>query len=77
MHHIQVVKKIQRLPEPLLREVDDFIEFLLTRYSRETVPPDDEYPAMLMTRLSAAGGGLDWLNDSAEDIYSDEDGEAV
>jgi hypothetical protein len=60
-----------------LREVEDFVDFLLTRYSPETLPPVDEYPAGFMTRLSAMGGGFDWLHDPAEDIYSDEDGVAV
>ena len=77
MQHIPVAEKIQTLPEPLQREVEDFVDFLLTRYSKETVPAVDEYPAVLMTRLAAAGGSFDWLNDPAEDIYSDEDGEAV
>jgi hypothetical protein len=37
----------------------------------------DEYSAELMARLSAVGDAFDWLNDPAEDIYSDEDGEPV
>lgn len=77
MRHTQVTKKIQKLPEPLLREVDDFVEFLLARYFPEAPASDDEYPAILMTHLSATGGGFDWLDDPAEDIYSDNDGEAV
>lgn len=72
MQSIHVVEKIQSLPEPLLREVDDFVDFLLARYQLEATPTD-EYPAALMSRLSAAGGAFDWLNDPAEDIYSDAD----
>ena len=76
MQSINVVEKIQTLPEPLLREVDDFVDFLLARYQLKS-EPTDEYPAVLMSRLSAAGGALDWLNNPAEEIYSDDDGEAV
>jgi hypothetical protein len=77
MHHIPVTKKIQTLPEPLLREVEDFVDFLLARYVSETPLNGDEYPAKDLTHLAAAGGSFDWLNDPAEDIYSDEDGEPV
>lgn len=76
MQPTQVVEKIQTLPEPLLREVEDFVDFLLARYQPEVVPAD-EYPAVLMSRLSEAGGAFEWLNDPPEDIYSDADGEAV
>lgn len=77
MQDIPVVEKIHMLPEPLLREVEDFVDFLLARYTPETLPPDDEYPAVLLTHLAATSGSFDWLDDPAEDIYSDEDGEAV
>lgn len=73
MQPTPVVKKIQSLPEPLLREVEDFVDFLLSRYQLE----DDEYPAILLSRLATNGGAFEWLNDPAEDIYSDADGEAV
>jgi hypothetical protein len=76
MQATQVVEKIQSLPEPLLREVEDFVDFLLARYQPYAMPADD-YPAALMTRLAEAGGAYEWLNDPAEDIYSDADGEAV
>lgn len=77
MLHREVVKKIETLPESLLREVEDFVDFLLLRYSPEGKSPEDEYPAGLLSRLNEAGGSFDWLNDPAEDIYSDEDGVAV
>jgi len=77
MQHRYVVEKIQTLPEPLLREVDDFVDFLLARYDLENHPFQDEYPGSLLTRLSAVGGSFDWLDDPAEDVYSDADGEAV
>jgi hypothetical protein len=77
MQYVYVLEKIQALPEPLLREVDDFVDFLLARYVPEVRPTDEEYPAALLTRLSASGGSFDWLNDPAEDIYSDADGEAI
>jgi hypothetical protein len=54
--------------------VDDFVDFLLARYQLEATSTD-EYPAALMSRLSAVGGAFDWLNHHAEDIYSDADGE--
>ena len=73
MQSAYMVEKIQTLPEPLLREVDDFVDFLLARYVPETRPINDEYPAKLLTRLSS----FDWLDDPAEDGYSDADGEAV
>ncbi len=76
MQPTKVVEKIQRLPEPLLREVEDFVDFLLARYHSEALP-EDEYSAALMTRIAEAGGAYDWLNDPSEDIYSDADGEAV
>lgn len=77
MQYTYVVEKIQTLPEPLLREVDDFVDFLLARYSPDSHPATDEYPGTLLARLSASGGSFDWLNDPAEDVYSDDDGEAV
>ena len=77
MQYTYVVEKIQTLPEPLLREVDDFVDFLLARYDLTSQPFQDEYPGSLLTRLSAAGGSFDWLDDPAEDVYSDADGEAV
>ncbi len=77
MQYVYVLEKIQTLPEPLLREVDDFIDFLLARYVPERRPIAEEYPAALLTRLSAAGRSFDWLNDPAEDIYSDVDGEEI
>jgi hypothetical protein len=77
MQQMPVIEKIQTLPKPLLREVEDFVDFLLTRYSIEKTAAKEEYPAHLMTRINAAGGAFDWLNDPAEDIYSDDDGEAV
>ena len=72
MQDTNIVEKIQTLPKPLLREVEDFVDFLLMRYL-----PEEEYPAELMTRISATGGSFDWLDNPAEDIYSDEDGVAV
>lgn len=77
MQQTNVVEKIRTLPPSLLREVEDFVDFLLVRYVRENALRQDEYPAALTTRLAAAGGAFDWLNDSAEDIYSDDDGEAA
>lgn len=77
MQSVYIVEKIQTLPEPLLREVGDFVDFLLARYVPETRPINDEYPATLLTRLSAVSGSFDWLDDPAEDVYSDADGEAV
>lgn len=77
MRHTYVIEKIQTLPEPLLREVGDFVDFLLARYNLENHPIQDEYPSPLLTRLSAVGGSFDWLDDPAEDVYSDSDGEAV
>ena len=75
MQSTYVVEKIQTLPEPLLREVDDFVDFLLARYVPEIRPIDDEYPATLLTRLPAVGSSFDWLDDPAQDVYSDVDGE--
>ena len=77
MQYTYVVEKIQTLPEPLLREVDDFVDFLLARYSPESHPARDEYSGALLARLSARAGSFDWLDDPAEDVYSDADGEAV
>ncbi len=74
--HKQVTDKLQTLPEPLLHEVEDFIDFLLVRHV-QSVPADDPTPEM-MTQLAAAGGAFDWLLDPDEDaLYSDEDGEPV
>ena len=77
MHYTYVVEKIQALPEPLLREVGDFVDFLLARYDLENHSFQDEYPGSLLTHLSAVGGSFDWLDDPAEDVYSDADGEAI
>ncbi len=74
--HEQVADKLQTLPEPLLREVEDFIDFLLTRHV-QSVQVDDLTPEM-MTQLAATGGAFDWLLDPAEDgLYSDKDGEPI
>ncbi|VAW31449.1 hypothetical protein MNBD_CHLOROFLEXI01-2095 [hydrothermal vent metagenome] len=77
MRYAPVVEKIQTLPEPLLREVDDFVDFLLARYMPTTQSIENDLPATLMSRFAAAGGGFEWLNDLAEDIYNDDDGEPV
>lgn len=76
MQSTEVVEKIQTLPEPLLRQVEDFVDFLLARYQPNALSTDD-YSATLMTRLAAEGGALAWLEDPAEDIYSDADGEPL
>jgi len=39
---------IAKLPEPLLREVGDFVDFLLARYAQETQSVPDEVPASLL-----------------------------
>jgi hypothetical protein len=77
MQDIPVTEKIQTLPEPLQREVENFVDFLLARYAPKSMPSDDEFPPKLLSRLAVAGGGFDWLDDTAEDIYSDADGEPV
>ncbi len=75
--HKQVTEKVQTLPEPLLREVEDFIDFLLVRYHQTPIEQNDLAPET-MTQLAVAGGAFDWLSDPAEDnIYTDEDGEPV
>lgn len=77
MQQLDVVEKIQTLPPPLLREVEDFVDFLLVRYAGETGLNQDDYPAKHLTRLAMSGGSFDWLNNPAEDIYTDDDGEAT
>ena len=72
----RIVGKLQTLPEPLLREVDDFIDFLIVRHV-QLVQMDDLTPEV-MTRLAVSGGAFNWLFDPAEvDLYFDEDGEPV
>ncbi len=45
-----IISKIRRLPEPLLREVDDFIDFLQMKRSRQERPLGNDaqavHPAM-------------------------------
>ncbi|MBP7961044.1 MAG: DUF2281 domain-containing protein [Caldilineaceae bacterium] len=77
MQYVDVAEKIQTLPEPLLREVGNFVDFLLARNAQQTQAILDELPADLLARLAVAGGSFDWLDDPAEDIYSDADGEPV
>lgn len=77
MQYVDVAEKIQTLPEPLLREVGNFVDFLLARNAQQTQAIPDELPADLLARLAVAGGSFDWLDDPAEDIYSDADGEPV
>ena len=77
----ETTDKLQELPEPLLQEVYDFVTFLWTRYQQtgqsypgrqEDLSPEE------MTQISASGGAFDWLFDPAEDdLYTDDDGEAV
>ncbi len=75
--HQQATKKVQTLPEPLLREVEDFIDFLLARYHQILTEQDDLAPE-LMTRLAVTGGTFDWLLDPGEEgVYTDDDGEPV
>ncbi len=33
--HEQTIAKIRQLPEPLVQEVNDFVEFLLMKYNKE------------------------------------------
>lgn len=73
----QAVAKIQTLPEPLLREVIDFMDFIMSRYEGYMYRADDLSPA-LVTRMVAEGRAFDWLNNPEEDgIYSEDDGEPV
>ena len=77
MQSLLIAEKIQILPESLLREVEDFVDFLLARYTTTKQSVDSDLSPALMTRLAATGGAFEWLNDPSEDIYSDEDGEIV
>ena len=77
MQSVLVAEKIQILPESLLREVEDFVDFLLARYATTTQSTDGDLSPAFMTRLSATGGSFEWLAAPDEDIYSDDDGEAV
>ncbi len=73
----QAVAKIQTLPEPLLREVIDFMDFILSRYEGYVYRINDLSSAT-MTRIVAEGRAFEWLNNSEEDgIYSADDGEPV
>lgn len=73
----QAVAKIQALPEPLLREVIDFMDFILSRYEGYVYRINDLSSAT-MTRIVAEGRAFEWLNNPEEDgIYSADDGEPV
>jgi hypothetical protein len=73
----QAVAKIQTLPEPLLREVIDFMDFILSRYEGYVYRINDLSSAT-MTRIVAEGRAFEWLNNSEEDgIYSADDGEPI
>lgn len=72
-HNQDVIQKIQLLPDALLQQVDDFIDFLLLRYEKQ----EDDLPTEAITQLNAASASFAWLHDPAEDIYSDDDGEPV
>jgi len=75
--HEQVVEKIYTLQAPLVREVDNFIDFLMMRYLKINGAQNDLSPET-MTQFAIAGGAFDWLLDPAEkDIYSEEDGEPI
>ncbi len=74
----QAVAKIQNLPEPLLQEVIDFMDFIISRYGAYAYPVADDLSPVVMTRMVAEGRAFDWLNNPEEDgIYSDTDGEPV
>lgn len=77
MRHEKVSTKIQALPPSLLREVEDFIDFLLVHY-QGTVETQDVLNPQSMTQMAAAGGAFDWLFDPVEEnIYTDADGQPV
>ena len=40
MEHEVIVAKLRKLPEPLVQEVNDFIDFLLTRSEMSLVESD-------------------------------------
>lgn len=74
----QAVAKIQKLPEPLLQEVIDFMDFIISRYGAYTYPTADDLSPTVMTHIIAEGQAFAWLNNPEEDgIYSDADGEPV
>ncbi|MEI2608280.1 MAG: hypothetical protein V9G20_06570 [Candidatus Promineifilaceae bacterium] len=74
----EVVAKIQKIPEPLLQEVIDFMDFVISRYETYVYPVADDLSPVVMTRMVTEGRAFDWLNNPEEDgIYSDADGEPV
>ncbi|MBP8001625.1 MAG: DUF2281 domain-containing protein [Chloroflexi bacterium] len=74
----EAVAKIQKIPEPLLQEVIDFMDFVISRYGTYVYPVADDLSPVVMTRMVTEGRAFDWLNNPEEDgIYSDADGEPV
>lgn len=53
----KITEQVQELPEPMQREVLDFIEYLLTRTEREAATDDDRQWSR--RSLSLAMGGME------------------
>ncbi len=63
--------KYIRLLEPL--SLPENAQVIITVLDEPPVEVEDDLPASELLRLSVESGALDFLNDPAEDIYTDAD----
>jgi hypothetical protein len=59
------------------QEVEDFAAFLLARRCLSEKVATEDVSTQELQALVSAAGGFNWLADSAEDVYSLEDGVPV
>jgi hypothetical protein len=62
-----IVSKIRRLPEPLLREVEDFVDFLQMKRGKVSASSQSTHPIMAAFGLWKDEADLD---DLADRIYA-------
>jgi len=62
MEHGVIVAKLRKLPKPLVQEVNDFVDFLLTRYDTMLAESDfsDYLPNLEDYEGRLARGEIQW-----------------
>ena len=62
----QSVSIMEQLSDEKVREINDFISFILQKYENETLQKGIE-------KLASESGAFDFLNDDDDDLYKLED----
>ena len=70
-----IITKLEQLPQDRILEVLDFIEFILSKTTREKAKMVDASDKEILRAIEASGS-LDFYYDDAQNVYTLEDGES-